>query len=62
MGIPHTLWTYGERDILYLPDLKLTLDLVDVLSSLNIGIYFALESPWWLVRKGRIGQAKKSLL
>lgn len=39
MGIPHTLWTYGERDILYLPDLKLTLDLVDVLSSLNIGIY-----------------------
>lgn len=29
---------------------------------LFIGIYFAPESPWWLVRKGRIADAKKSLL
>ncbi|CAH0020462.1 unnamed protein product [Clonostachys rhizophaga] len=29
---------------------------------LFIGIYFAPESPWWLVRKGRIEEAKKSLL
>lgn len=29
---------------------------------LFIGIYFAPESPWWLVRKGRIEDAKKSLL
>ncbi|KAI9898198.1 hypothetical protein N3K66_006558 [Trichothecium roseum] len=28
---------------------------------LFIGIYFAPESPWWLVRKGRIADAKKSL-
>ncbi|PGH23704.1 hypothetical protein AJ80_02310 [Polytolypa hystricis UAMH7299] len=25
------------------------------------GIYFAPESPWWLVRKGRLGDAEKSL-
>lgn len=29
---------------------------------LFIGIYFAPESPWWLVRKGRIEDAKKALL
>ena len=29
---------------------------------LFIGIAFAPESPWWLVRKGRIADAKKSLL
>jgi MFS transporter, SP family, general alpha glucoside:H+ symporter len=29
---------------------------------LMIGIYFAPESPWWLVRKGKIDAAKKSLL
>jgi SP family general alpha glucoside:H+ symporter-like MFS transporter len=29
---------------------------------LFIGIYFAPESPWWLVRKGRTEDAKKSLL
>lgn len=29
---------------------------------LAIGVYFAPESPWWLVRKGRLDQAKKSLL
>jgi SP family general alpha glucoside:H+ symporter-like MFS transporter len=29
---------------------------------LFIGISFAPESPWWLVRKGRIADAKKSLL
>ena len=28
---------------------------------LIIGIYLAPESPWWLVRKGRIDDAKKSL-
>ena len=28
---------------------------------LFIGIWFAPESPWWLVRKGRIEDAKKSL-
>jgi len=29
---------------------------------LFIGIWFAPESPWWLVRKGRIEDAKKALL
>jgi SP family general alpha glucoside:H+ symporter-like MFS transporter len=29
---------------------------------LIIGIYFAPESPWWLVRKGRLDDTKKSLL
>lgn len=29
---------------------------------LIIGIYLAPESPWWLVRKNRIDDAKKSLL
>lgn len=29
---------------------------------LAIGIFFAPESPWWLVRKGRTQEAKKSLL
>lgn len=29
---------------------------------LAIGIYFAPESPWWLVRKGKIEEAKKALL
>lgn len=29
---------------------------------LIIGIFFAPESPWWLVRKNRIADAKKSLL
>lgn len=29
---------------------------------LFIGIYFAPESPWWLVRKGRVADAKRSLL
>jgi MFS transporter, SP family, general alpha glucoside:H+ symporter len=29
---------------------------------LIIGIYFAPESPWWLVRKGKLDEAKKSLL
>ncbi|RMZ04958.1 hypothetical protein D0864_02606 [Hortaea werneckii] len=29
---------------------------------LLLGIAFAPESPWWLVRKGRIADAKKSLL
>lgn len=29
---------------------------------LAIGVYFAPESPWWLVRKGRVEEAKKSLI
>lgn len=29
---------------------------------LAIGIYFAPESPWWLVRKQRLDDAKHSLL
>ncbi|KAF7330070.1 MFS general substrate transporter [Mycena kentingensis (nom. inval.)] len=29
---------------------------------LFIGIYFAPESPWWLVRRGRLEDARKSLL
>lgn len=29
---------------------------------LAIGIYFAPESPWWLIRKGRMDDAKKALL
>ncbi|KOG97221.1 sugar porter family MFS transporter DI49_3958 [Saccharomyces eubayanus] len=28
---------------------------------LAIGIFFAPESPWWLIKKGRMEQAKKSL-
>jgi len=31
-------------------------------APLLIGVALAPESPWWLVRKGRIGEAKKSLL
>jgi SP family general alpha glucoside:H+ symporter-like MFS transporter len=29
---------------------------------LAIGIFFAPESPWWLVRRGKLDQAKKALL
>jgi SP family general alpha glucoside:H+ symporter-like MFS transporter len=29
---------------------------------LALGVFFAPESPWWLVRKGRVQDAKKSLL
>ncbi|KAK3373180.1 general substrate transporter [Lasiosphaeria ovina] len=29
---------------------------------LMIGIYFAPESPWWLVRNGKLDEAKRSLL
>lgn len=29
---------------------------------LILGIFFAPESPWWLVRKGKLDEAKKSLL
>lgn len=29
---------------------------------LIIGIFFAPESPWWLIRKGKIGEARKSLM
>lgn len=29
---------------------------------LFVGVWFAPESPWWLVRKGRIDDAKRSLL
>jgi SP family general alpha glucoside:H+ symporter-like MFS transporter len=29
---------------------------------LMIGVFFAPESPWWLVRKGKLEEAKKSLL
>jgi SP family general alpha glucoside:H+ symporter-like MFS transporter len=31
-------------------------------APLLVGIFLAPESPWWLVRKGRIAEAKKSLL
>lgn len=27
-----------------------------------IGVLFAPESPWWYIRKGRVAEAKKSLL
>jgi len=29
---------------------------------LALGIFFAPESPWWLVRRGKVEEAKKSLL
>lgn len=29
---------------------------------LIVGIFFAPESPWWLVRKGKLAEAKQSLL
>ncbi|KAI8649251.1 Sugar porter (SP) family MFS transporter [Fusarium keratoplasticum] len=29
---------------------------------LIVGIFLAPESPWWLVRKGKLGEAKRSLL
>ncbi|KAI2602529.1 sugar transporter [Hypoxylon sp. NC1633] len=31
-------------------------------APLIIGIYFAPESPWWLIRKGKLEEAKRSLL
>ncbi|KAI5860835.1 sugar transporter [Durotheca rogersii] len=31
-------------------------------APLIVGIYFAPESPWWLVRTGKLEQAKRSLL
>lgn len=31
-------------------------------APLIVGIYFAPESPWWLVRKGKLEDAKRSLL
>jgi len=71
----HEIQCWGLGQVIGIGSIKGTLNRTDEWSyripyalqwmwplPLGLGIFLAPESPWWLVRKGRIADAKKSLL